>query len=1016
MADKIKNSSPRFWRSKAELENDPQLKEKFNLEFSEGASEAPAKLEDGISRRRFLSLLGATTALAATGCTRNADRGSIVPYTNRPEYMVLGKANYYASAMQEGLTTYSVLVKTRESRPVLIEGNKEHAVSQGAVGPRTMAEIMALYDPDRLQKPTRASSEITWDQAIDSLHSNLLNGETLLVSEAVISPSRKLLLDKLSAKFPGLKHVCWEPGVSFTALEASTQMGLSGSLPVWTLDKADVVVCLEADIFSTDGNQLTNIRDFNTRRQLHSAREAGQAGAMSRVYAVEGRFSLLGGKSDHRIPLKPSAMAAFAFSVAAELNKKYHMSYPAGIDVSQLKSFNLSSFVKEHGLDEKLINVLVGDLAVSRSHSLIIAGGSLPTEAQFASNMLNYMLGSVGTTVEFKNAALAPLATPAEMKTLASDMATGKFGTAIFWNVDLAHSMVDWDKAIKGVKNKFHLGLLPDKTSQACDTVLPINHWLECWGDFSAGEFAQPAIAELYDTKQAEDILLAVLSKSVKLSTQNYLEFIKQNWAAKYNGPLGFDNWWNSALHDGFRAVPTSDEKTKWSFDALAINLSATRDVPKGMQLLLTPDSRIYDGRGANIGWLQEMPDAVDKTTWGNPLKVSHKDAERLGIETANLVNLTVEGVKIKVPVLVQPGQKDGVLSLTYGHGRDGLSVSQNIGVNVYPLISLQKSPLLLDGVSIEAAGGSQSIHLTQEHHLMEGRDLIRSVALSAYAAGDIGAPSHGGSHDKGLKTGQDHGLEHKEEHPATLYPEIEYKGNKWGMVIDLGACVGCAGCVIACQSENNVSVVGPEQVDKGREMQWIRLDRYYEGDLDNPDMVTQPMLCQQCDSAPCENVCPVAATTHSEDGLNQMAYNRCVGTRYCANNCPYKVRRFNFFDYTGDTPESTQLSYNPEVTVRARGVMEKCTFCVQRITDVRANAKAEGRDILDGEVIPACAASCPSNAIVFGDMNNKDSKVSAAAKIDRGYKVLEDLGIRPVITYLAEVKNTLTDGGRHEH
>ena len=445
-------------------------------------------------------------------------------------------------------------------------------------------------------------------------------------------------------------------------------------------------------------------------------------------------------------------------------------------------------------------------------------------------------------------------------------------------------------------------------------------------------------------------------------------------------------------MHDGILKRPAQPRPTR-TLQVAAIEQAVTKaaaPATQGFDLVLQPGVGVYDGRYANNGWLQELPDPVTRVTWLNPVAVSPADAQRLNLTDGDVVLLQVGGRSVEIPVLVQPGQAPGVVSAALGYGRDALSVAQGVGVNLYPLLDETSSASSLRaGAALTATGKRAALPLAQTHQTMEGRDIVRSFTLAEY-----------GKHRR------------EESDLPTLYPEQRFPEHKWGMAIDLSACVGCGGCVIACQSENNVPVVGPEQVLKGREMHWIRIDRYYEGDAEAPRVLHQPMLCQQCDNAPCENVCPVNATTHSPDGLNQMAYNRCVGTRYCANNCPYKVRRFNFLDFTGATPDATRLVYNPEVTVRPRGVMEKCTFCVQRIEDVRLRAKAEARPIRDGEITPACAAACPAEAIVFGDLKDPNSAVSRLSRSQRGYHVLAELGIRPAVTYLAGVTNPVGDGG----
>jgi MoCo/4Fe-4S cofactor protein with predicted Tat translocation signal len=1029
MAKRTTPTTP--WRSLAEREGDPRIAELQAAEFSPQAADTPALPAEGASRRRFLSLLAAGAALAATGsgCSRDIDRGSIVPYTRRPEGLP-GTALYYASAAQEGLEAHSLLIKTREARPILIEGNDEHPGFRGAASLRMQAELLALYDPDRLRGPLKDGQPTSWDEARRALAAAASgNGRCLLLTEAILSPSQAALIEDLKRVLPRLDHRAWEPAAEHGALAAARDLAGAQLKPVLHLDKARVVLCLDADPLGGEGAELRAIRDFANARQVASRAEARKATPL-RLWAAESRLTLSGGKSDHRLPILPSQAAALGFALVAELADR-GVPLPEGTPREELGRYRLESVAETAGLDPALLRALADDLQRAGRQALVIAGTPLPAEAHAAAWLLNRMLGAEGHTVEQRPAALTELLDPPAMVSLAGELAAGRYSTLIVWGVNPAHSLpagANWAAALAGVQHSFRIGLLPDETAAGCDWTLAAHHWLESWGDFRGGLLQQPAVAPLHDTRQAEQILLDLAVDRSAPIPVGWDEYLKLRWQETWRhrgGPASFEAFWHAVLHDGLLAEPAAEPGTS-VFQAAALGAHLRRAGRRagdgGFELLLHPDRRIFDGRGANNGWLQELPEPVTKLTWGNPLLIGPADARRLGLASGDLVRITTGGRSLELPVAIQPGQKAGSLALALGYGRKGLSVAEGVGVNAWPLCPGGEG-LLLAGVLLEPTGGRRSVHTTQEHHLMEGRDLIRRVGLAAYAAGETGGPKHHGAHhgdDHGkghgeLATGRDHGLKPEQDTPLTLYPTVEYTGRKWGMAIDLGACVGCAGCVIACQAENNIPVVGPERVDEGRELQWIRIDRYYEGDEDNPEMVTQPMLCQHCDNAPCENVCPVSATTHNEEGLNQMTYNRCVGTRYCANNCPYKVRRFNYYDYTAKLAESLQLAMNPEVSIRPRGVMEKCTFCVQRINDARSAAHAEGRPIRDGEVTTACAAACPAGAIVFGDLNDPASRVASLVASDRGYGVLAVLGVGPAITYLAEVKNPASIGGAHE-
>jgi molybdopterin-containing oxidoreductase family iron-sulfur binding subunit len=1011
------NKTPRFWRNASLQGTSESVPARPTPEFAPGVDEPPALPESALSRRRFLGLLGASAALAVTaGCGRNIDRGSIVPYTRRPEDGLPGRAAWYATSTSEGCFAFPLLVKTREARPILIEGHDEHEDTRGAAPIRQQAELLGLYDPERLQAPQHGDAKVDWKVAEQALLDGLRGGSSLLVTQACQSPARLALLDRLRQALPGLRVAYWEAAAPHGALAASQRALGAQLLPRLQLDKARVILTLEADLFSGDGDVSRQIRGFAAGRKPAASGEINPKD-MSRLWVAESRMTLTGGKSDVRLRVKASRLGALGFALAKALQQNGR-SLPAG--AGALPGEGLESFATSAGLDVALLNHLVQDLAAAGSSAVVVAGSAAPADAHAAAMLLNRMLGAEGVTVSYRPAALAPLTTPQEMAALGAELAQGKVGTVVLWDANPVYdgpAGVDWKAALAACKTRIRIGRLPDETAAVCDWNLASHHWLESWGDQTGGLLQQPVVAPLFDTRQPEDLLLGVLRGLGQTVPATYEEWLKGIWTGihgRLGSPLTFDLFWHGALHDGFvkGLTPTS---TAPAFAAGSLGALATPAAGEGHELVLHPDRRLLDGRGGNIGWLQELPDPVTKCTWGNPLTLSPKDAAALGIEDGDQLKLEAAGQSLTLSALVQPGQLEGCLSLALGYGRSGLAVAEGIGANAFPL--LKDGNFLLPGARLTRLGAKSTVHTTQEHQLMEGRDIVRSLSAVAYAAGETGAPSHGGAHEaKGevLATGKNHGLAPKEEKPLSLYPEHEYKGHKWGMAIDLSACVGCGSCVIACQAENNIPVVGPERIDEGREMQWLRIDRYYEGELDNPDMVFQPMLCQHCDNAPCENVCPVAATTHNEEGLNQMTYNRCVGTRYCANNCPYKVRHFNFFDYTAKLSAVLQMAANPEVSIRPRGVMEKCTFCVQRINEVKNRAKTEARDLVDGDVRPACAVACAAGAIVFGDLNI-DSEVARLSQVDRRYKVLEELGVRPAVTYLAEVRNPVAAGGAHE-
>jgi molybdopterin-containing oxidoreductase family iron-sulfur binding subunit len=638
----------------------------------------------------------------------------------------------------------------------------------------------------------------------------------------------------------------------------------------------------------------------------------------------------------------------------------------------------------------------------------------MPAQLHTACALLNQMLGSEDHQDYGAAASVAmPVLPAAQAARVFAEVKPGDYSAAILWGVNPAYWLPDedaWRSALSAIPLKVFIGLHQDETAQDCHVVLPEHHWLEAWGDceMPGGPLSlqQPAIGPLYDSRQGEEILLGWIAALGGAVPAQYRLYLMERWKREVLGaasPVGFESFWNAALHDGVLERPVPDAAPRVvkpravEKAALSASKAMTARSPAGgsFELLLVPASAVWDGRYANNGWLQEMPDPVTKATWSNPAAISVADAKRLGVRDGDVLRIEAGGRSVEAPAIVQPGQAAGVISLALGYGRRAGSVAGGIGVNAWPLAAtgdaLSGSPFVVPA-SVAPTGGRSEVPQTQTHHRMEGRDIVRSVTMVDYARGGAGHEAAG-------------------EMP-TLYPSQQFPEHKWGMAIDLAACVGCSGCVVACQSENNIAVVGPEQVLRGREMHWIRIDRYYEGDPANPAVVHQPMLCQQCDNAPCENVCPVNATNHSPDGLNQMIYNRCVGTRYCANNCPYKVRRFNFLEFTAAKTEPESLVFNPEVTVRPRGVMEKCTFCVQRIQDARQRSGGEGRSLRDGEIVPACAAACPAQAIVFGDLKDPSSEVSRLSANDRGYKVLAELGVKPSITYLSRLTNPAGNNG----
>jgi molybdopterin-containing oxidoreductase family iron-sulfur binding subunit len=984
--------APRYWRSLEERDESPEARRAAEDEFLPGAVDPEDPPPVDPSRRDFLSLVAATATLAASAACDRKGQGTVVPYTKRPVEIVPGVANHYASTFQEGRRAYPVLVKTREGRPIHVTGNDEHPSFKGKTSPRAVAEVMGLYDPDRLRGPKLDAREVSWAQAESRLLAAAIEAKTagkpvLLLTGALSSPTRKALVAELKSALPVLEHLAWEAAESGAAQDASKAL-FGVPLEVKPrLDTAKVILSLGADFLN--GDDPESIAAFMATR-----RPTGPGQPMNRLWALEGALTLTGSNADHRFPVKPSRLAALAFALARDLNAKHGLALPAGTDLSAVPA--------QAELPAESWERLQNDLISAGRAAAVLCGEGMPTEAHQAAHLLNAMLGSRAVDLRPSES----LASVRELEAARQGMAEGRYAAVLFWGVNPAFAFPRgnaWQEAVNRVPFRAWIGLQEDETSAQCQLLLPQHHWLEAWGDFGEGgiqTLQQPTVGALYDTRQGEDVLLTLLRGLGAQTPPDYHAYLQARWRKEVfpaASLVPFDRFFQAALHDGLaraEARPASPPALHGGALTAAAGKAAGSLADATLEVVLFPGTQVHDGRYANNGWLQECPDPVTKMTWGNPLSVSVADGKRLGLKDGDVVRLEANGATLALPVVLQPGLAKGVLALALGYGRRTGTLARGKGSNAFPLVGSDPSSAhLCRGAKLTPTGAKQELARTQSHHRMEGRDLVRSFTLAEFA------------HESGKHP--------HEPELFTLYPEQAHPDHKWGMVIDLSVCVGCSGCVVACTSENNVPVVGPEQVAKGREMHWIRLDRYYEGDEDNPKVVQQPMLCQHCDDAPCENVCPVNATNHSPDGLNQMAYNRCVGTRYCANNCPYKVRRFNFLEYTAHTVEPASLVYNPEVTVRPRGVMEKCTFCVQRIQDGRMRAKGDNRPLLDGDIVPACAAACPSEAIVFGDLKDPKSRVSIAAKSRRGYKVLEEVGARPAITYLADLRNPV-EGGSH--
>ena len=955
-------------------------------------------LTDPVDRRDFLHLLGASMALAgAAGCTRQPDE-KIYPYARQPEDLVPGKPLYFATALPWAQGAVGLLVESHMGRPTKIEGNPDHPGSMGATDTFCQAEVLSLYDPDRSHVVRHAGRITTWDQFTAAIGPELerqraKDGVGLRVlCESVTSPTLGRLLDQLTSELPRARWYAHEP-INRDVERAGAELAFGTDVqPRHDFGTARLVLSFDADFLSgPDGIAATRQFSFGRRaRQGHDQ--------LNRLYVAESSYSITGAKADDRIGLAPSRITALATRIAGIL----------GVATEPI------TLPAEH---EAWAQAVAADLADHRGESLVLAGRTQPAEVHALCHALNRTLGNVGATVVYSEPIEhAPRNHAASLAELVGEMDAGAVDLLVVLGGNplyTAPADSGFERAFEKVTTRVHLGLFEDETSAACHWHLPQAHFLESWGDTRAADgsatIVQPLIAPLYGGRTALELVAALLGQSGAKSH----DLVRETWQ-----PIGgpdFEGFWRRALHDGIvpgtRLAPRS---VSIRGARISPPLAAARSSAL-LEVTWSPDSAVWDGRYANNAWLQECPRPLTKLTWDNAALLSPATAERLEVSTGDVVALTLEGARIEVPVFVQPGQAADCVGLSLGYGRRaGGKVLAGVGVDASVL--RRAGAWSSGGVALERTGARHEFATTQEHHSMEGRDLVRVHPLADLAGGsaehvDEHAAQAGdhGTHGEDAGHGGGHG-------DTSIYPAWEYEGHAWGMVIDLNACTGCNACVVSCQSENNIPVVGKEEVARGREMHWIRIDRYFDGPPLAPLVHFQPVTCMHCENAPCEVVCPVGATTHSDEGLNEMTYNRCVGTRYCANNCPYKVRRFNFFHYADDETESLALQRNPDVTVRSRGVMEKCTYCVQRINQARITAKKEDRSVGEGEVVTACQSVCAASAISFGDLNDPDSEVSKRRAQPHHYGLLTELNTKPRTTYLAKVDNPTPRQESREH
>ncbi|MBX2992616.1 MAG: TAT-variant-translocated molybdopterin oxidoreductase [Bacteroidetes bacterium] len=957
-----------YWRSLDEIAETEEFRQFLEKEFPREASTLP----EGYSRRDFLKVMGASLSMAGlTACIQQPEE-KIVPYVKAPEILVPGKPLYYATAFVLGGYATGVLAKSHMGRPTGIEGNPDHPASLGAADIFATASLLNLYDPDRSQVVTNKGTISSWDRFVQSARLQLdaqqaLKGAGLrILTQNITSPTLGWQIQSILAGFPEARWHQYEPCGLDTVREGTAQLFGEYLFPRYRFDKADIIVSLDADFLGTGPGNVRHARDFANRRRV-----SGTKPNMNRLYCAESSPTITGGMADHRFRMRASEVEAFARTLAARFGVTGVL--PAATSV-----------------DEKAIAAVVNDLQKHPGSSIVVAGNHQPAVVHALAHAMNAALGNIGNTVEYTQPVEVQAVNHGEsLKSLADDIAKGSVDILLILGgnpVYDAPADLKLGDLFSNVKFSVHLSQCNDETSELCQWHVPESHYLEAWGDARAFDgtatIMQPLILPLYRTKSAHELLDELFGTG-----RSGEDVVKSYWKMKHVG-AAFDMWWRKCLNDGvvdgtaFRPKQVSARNVDWQFAAAAA---------PGIEVMLRPDPSVYDGRFSNNGWLQELPKQISRLTWENVALMSPNSIQKFGLKNGDIVEVSRNGATVKVPAWTLPGHPDESVTLHLGYGRTKAGrVGDGLGANAFALRTAA-NPWFGGGAEIRKTGEWRKVASTQDHWSMEGRPIVREATLDDYLA-----------HPEFAKH-----MAHVPTDKESFYPPFEYDGYAWGMTIDLNACTGCNACMIACQSENNIPVVGKAQVENGREMHWIRVDRYYVGnDLDNPELAVMPVACQHCENAPCEPVCPVAATTHDHEGLNVMTYNRCVGTRYCSNNCPYKVRRYNYFQYSDTETKSLQLMHNPDVTVRNRGVMEKCTYCVQRISAARIEAKKEDRLIRDGEIITACQSACPARAITFGDINDKHSNVSNMKAEPRDYGLLSELNTKPRTSYLAKLRN----------
>lgn len=981
-----------YWKSLKDISSEEDYK-RF-LKQSEH------NIDNGLSRRNFLSLIAASVALAGLeGCKKPVQK--IIPYVEAEIGTIPGIPNYYASTIPFKNNALGVVIENHDHRPMKIEGNEKHPTTLGKSNSFSQASTLEMYDPDRARGVKFQGKKVDWNEYLKFAKSiNESNGKGLAVlMQESSSPTIKSIQNDFKKNLPNANWIVYEP-VNNENVYTGIELAFSKKLqPLYRLENAQIIVSLGSDFLGVDDNNIYHTRKFAQNRDI-----VDENSTMNRLYVAESSISSTGTSADHRLNVPQYEMENLLAELAYELKL-----LGLKIDAKKVKSAN-----------NLWIKAAAKDLFDRRGESIIIGGSSLSKEFHQLITLINY---SLKAPIDYYPLNMSQISSLKNLKSLCKDMENGKIDNLVILGANPVYdspSDFGFAESLKKVKNAVHLTNIIDETSKLCSWNIAMNHYFECWGDAMTYDghvsIVQPQIMPLFDSRS----VIQVLSPIVYSTEQSAYDTVKNVWKSTIIKSGNFEREWEKALHDGLYKKPILKKVNVKPISKVSTAILNDYSLDNDMfEIVFTPSSSVYDGRYANNGWLQEIPKPVTSLTWDNAALISMKVAKKLNIKNGQMLEINVGNNSIKIPAFITPGQNQKSITLELGYGRKFSGrIGNEVGFNVYPLRDSTNPSFILNG-SIKVLNETYPLASTQDHHGLEDDkyaapgfddlankeaqsripELVKQSTLDYYKDNPDWVQKKVEQHKPDKKRSwADHSM---------YNPDWDYsKGPQWGMSIDLTSCTSCNACSIACQSENNIPVVGKQQVMNGREMHWIRIDNYFAGDPDNPEVSTQSVACVHCELAPCESVCPVAATTHSSDGVNQMTYNRCLGTRYCANNCPYKVRKFNFYNYTKDLPEVVQMAMNPDVSIRFRGVMEKCTYCYQRISAARITAENEGREIRDGDFQVACQQSCPADAIKFGDINDPNSEVSKAKRRNRDYALLAHLGTAPRTTYLAKIRN----------